>query len=228
MVRSSRSFRNTLGKSAHSSLHLIKGALLCIFLIAAVDSYALEQPTYEVLFVDGDIEYRRYDTYLVAETAIAEVGDWGKDTRDGFMQLFDYISGENTLETKIAMTSPVVQGRSTKIAMTAPVVESSSEGQNRMAFMLPSEFNLDSAPRPTNPAITIKEIPVRIIASIRYSGRWTEKNVQKYKARLEQHLADRGVETIGEYSTAVYNAPFTPPFMRRNEIHFEISALPEN
>ena len=228
MVRSSRSFRNTLGKSAHSSLHLIKGALLCLFLIAAVDSYALEQPTYEVLFVDGDIEYRRYDTYLVAETAIAEVGDWGKDTRDGFMQLFDYISGENTLETKLAMTSPVVQGRSTKIAMTAPVVESSSEGQNRMAFMLPSEFNLDSAPRPTNPAITIKEIPVRIIASIRYSGRWTEKNVQKYKARLEQHLADRGVETIGEYSTAVYNAPFTPPFMRRNEIHFEISALPEN
>jgi hypothetical protein len=202
--------------------------LLCLFLIAAVDSYALEQPTYEVLFVDGDIEYRRYDTYLVAETAIAEVGDWGKDTRDGFMQLFDYISGENTLETKIAMTSPVVQGRSTKITMTAPVVESSSEGQNRMAFMLPSEFNLDSAPRPTNPAITIKEIPVRIIASIRYSGRWTEKNVQKYKARLEQHLADRGVETIGEYSTAVYNAPFTPPFMRRNEIHFEISALPEN
>lgn len=228
MVRSSRSFRNTLGKSAHSSLHLIKGALLCLFLIAAVDSYALEQPTYEVLFVDGDIEYRRYDTYLVAETAIAEVGDWGKDTRDGFMQLFDYISGENTLETKIAMTAPVVQEQSTKIAMTAPVVESSSEGQNRMAFMLPSEFNLDSAPRPTNPAITIKEIPVRIIASIRYSGRWTEKNVQKYKARLEQHLADRGVETIGEYSTAVYNAPFTPPFMRRNEIHFEISALPEN
>ena len=148
MVRSSRSFRNTLGKSAHSSLTLIKGALLCLFLIAAVDSYALEQPTYEVLFVDGDIEYRRYDAYLVAETAIAKVGDWGKDTRDGFMQLFDYISGENTLETKIAMTSPVVQGQSTKIAMTAPVVESSSEGQNRMAFMLPSKFNLDSAPRP--------------------------------------------------------------------------------
>ncbi len=131
--------------------------MLCLFLIAAVDSYALEQPTYEVLFVDGDIEYRRYDAYLVAETAIAEVGDWGKDTRDGFMQLFDYISGENTLETKIAMTSPVVQGQSTKIAMTAPVVESSSEGQNRMAFMLPSKFNLDSAPRPTNPAITIKK-----------------------------------------------------------------------
>jgi len=206
----------------------LKGALLCLFLIAAVDSYALEQPKYEVLFADGDIEYRRYDAYVVAETAIAEVGDWGKDTRDGFMQLFDYISGENTLETKIEMTSPVVQRQSMKIAMTAPVVESSSGGQNRLAFMLPSKFNLDSAPRPSNPSITIREMPVRLIASIRYSGRWTEKNVKKYKAKLEQHLSERGVETVGEYSTAVYNAPFTPPFMRRNEIHFEIIALPEN
>ena len=115
-----------------------------------------------------------------------------------------------------------------KIAMTAPVVESSSGGQNRLAFMLPSKFNLDSAPRPSNSSITIREMPVRLIASIRYSGRWTEKNVKKYKAKLEQHLAERGVETVGEYSTAVYNAPFTPPFMRRNEIHFEIRALPEN
>jgi len=206
----------------------LKGALLCLFLIATVGSYALEQPKYEVLFADGDIEYRRYDAYLVAETAIAEVGDWGKDTRDGFMQLFDYISGENTLETKIEMTSPVVQRQSMKIAMTAPVLESSSGGQNRLAFMLPSKFDLDSAPRPSNSSITIREMPVRLIASIRYSGRWTEKNVKKYKAKLEQHLSERGVETVGEYSTAVYNAPFTPPFMRRNEIHFEISALPEN
>jgi hypothetical protein len=63
--------------------------------------------------------------------------------------------------------------------------------------------------------------------SIRYSGRWTDKNVAKYKAKLEQHLAANKVDVIGEFSTAVYNAPFTPPFMRRNEIHYEISALPE-
>ena len=135
MVRSSRSFRNTLGKSAHSSLHLIKGALLCLFLIAAVDSYALEQPTYEVLFVDGDIEYRRYDAYLVAETAIAEVGDWGKDTRDGFMQLFDYISGENTLETKIAMTSPVVQAPRSDSRYTAVPPTASSVAFDRIGAL---------------------------------------------------------------------------------------------
>ena len=217
MGRTPRSLSYSKSQQARGSLQLVQGALLSLFLIAAADSYGLETPDYEVLYTEGDIEYRRYEAYLVAETSIAEVGDWGKDTRDGFMQLFDYITGDNT----------VVQGQSTKIAMTAPVVESSSNGVNRMAFMLPSEYKLDNAPRPTNPAITLKEMPVRIIASIRYSGRWTDKNVAKYKAKLEQHLAANKVDVIGEFSTAVYNAPFTPPFMRRNEIHYEISALPE-
>ncbi|MDA9297314.1 heme-binding protein, partial [Gammaproteobacteria bacterium] len=234
MGRTPRSLSYSKSQQARGSLQLVQGALLSLFLIAAADSYGLETPEYEVLYTEGDIEYRRYEAYLVAETSIAEVGDWGKDTRDGFMQLFDYITGDNTLEitgdntleTKIETTTLAVQGQSTKIAMTAPVVESSSNGVNRMAFMLPSEYQLDNAPRPTNPAITLKEMPVRLIASIRYSGRWTDKNVAKYKAQLEQHLAANKVNVIGEFSTAVYNAPFTPPFMRRNEIHYEISALP--
>lgn len=227
MGRTPRSLSYSKSQQARGSLQLVQGALLSLFLIAAADSYGLETPDYEVLYTEGDIEYRRYEAYLVAETSIAEVGDWGKDTRDGFMQLFDYITGDNTLETKIDMTTPVVQGQSTKIAMTAPVVESSSNGVSSMAFMLPSEYTLDSAPRPTNPAITLKEIPVRLVASIRYSGRWTDKNVAKYKARLEKHLAANKVVVISDFSTANYNAPFTPPFMRRNEIHYEIIALPE-
>ena len=227
MGRTPRSLSYSKSQQARGSFQLVQGALLSLFLIAAADSYGLETPKYEVLYTEGNIEYRRYEAYLVAETSIAEDGDWGKDTRDGFMQLFDYITGDNTLETKIEMTTPVVQGQSTKIAMTAPVVESVSNGVNRMAFMLPSEYQLDNAPRPANPAITLKEMPVRLIASIRYSGRWTDKNVAKYRAKLEQHLAANKVDVIGEFSTAVYNAPFTPPFMRRNEIHYEISALPE-
>ena len=227
MGRTPRSLSYSKSQQARGSFQLVRGALLSLFLIAAADSYGLETPRYEVVYTEGNIEYRRYEAYLVAETSIAEVGDWGKDTRGGFMQLFDYITGDNTLETKIEITTSVVQGQSTKIAMTAPVVESVSNGVNRMAFMLPSEYQLDNAPRPANPAITLKEMPVRLIASIRYSGRWTDKNVAKYKAKLDQHLAANNVDVIGEFSTAVYNAPFTPPFMRRNEIHYEISALPE-
>ena len=156
MGRTPRSLSYSKSQQARGSLQLVQGALLSLFLIAAADSYGLETPDYEVLYTEGDIEYRRYEAYLVAETSIAEVGDWGKDTRDGFMQLFDYITGDNTLEAKIEMTTPVVQGQSTKIAMTAPVVESSSNGVNRMAFMLPSEYKLYNAPRPTNPAIILK------------------------------------------------------------------------
>ena len=203
MGRTPRSLSYSKSQQVRGSFQLVQGALLSLFLIAAADSYGLETPKYEVLYTEGNIEYRRYEAYLVAETSIAEDGDWGKDTRDGFMQLFDYITGDNTLETKIEITTSVVQGQSTKIAMTAPVVESVSNGVNRMAFMLPSEYQLDNAPRPANPAITLKEMPVRLIASIRYSGRWTDKNVAKYRAKLEQHLAANKVDVIGEFSTAV-------------------------
>ena len=115
MGRTPRSLSYSKSQQARGSLQLVQGALLSLFLIAAADSYGLETPDYEVLYTEGDIEYRRYEAYLVAETSIAEVGDWGKDTRDGFMQLFDYITGDNTLEAKIEMTTPVVQGQSTKM-----------------------------------------------------------------------------------------------------------------
>ena len=170
-----------------------------------------ERQEFRVIQSYKGFELREYLPCSIAEVKVS--ADYSSAGSVAFRSLFGYISQGNK--------------RSEKIAMTAPVVESSSNGVNRMAFMLPSEYKLDNAPRPTNPAITLKEMPVRIIASIRYSGRWTDKNVAKYKAKLEQHLAANKVDVIGEFSTAVYNAPFTPPFMRRNEIHYEISALPE-
>ena len=96
MGRTPRSLSYSKSQQARGSLQLVQGALLSLFLIAAADSYGLETPEYEVLYTEGDIEYRRYEAYLVAETSIAEVGDWGKDTRDGFMQLFDLLSPVTT------------------------------------------------------------------------------------------------------------------------------------
>lgn len=205
-----------------------RGALLLLVLLKAASSYGLESPEYEVLYAQDDIEYRRYAPFTVAETGIDAVGSQGKDSRDGFMRLFNYITGSNESRTDIAMTSPVIEStaRSEKIAMTSPVIESGSAGRPTVAFMLPSEYDLDSAPLPTDDAVSLRVIPERLVVSIRYSGRWTQKNVAKHKARLDAHLAEAGVRPIGDFQTAVYNPPFTPPFLRRNEIHYEVAALP--
>lgn len=213
---------------ARGTAPLIRGVMLLLILLKATASYGLETPEYEVLYSEGKIEYRRYAAFIVAETAVESEDSAGKVSREGFMRLFGYITGDNVQKSDIAMTAPVLQSdqSSTKIAMTSPVLESRAEDATLVAFMLPSQYDLASAPQPTNADITLRTVPARLVASISYSGRWTEKNVTKYRRRLEAHLAEASVNTVGNYSTAVYNPPFTPPFMRRNEIHYEISALP--
>ena len=204
---------------------LLSSALLLLVLLKASASYGLETPAYEVLHAEGDIEYRLYEPFTVVETPMTSDNRGKTNDRDGFMRLFDYISGANVPSADIAMTSPVMQSAQTKIAMTAPVFESagadSAQGA-KMAFMLPSEFDLSSAPVPTDKAVSLRQVPARLVASIRYSGRWTQKNVDKFTRRLEAHLRDASIKHSGDFATAVYNPPFTPPFMRRNEIHVEI------
>jgi len=53
---------------------------------------------------------------------------------------------------------------------------------------------------------------------IRYSGRWTEKRYQAYLDDLMDWIETQNLAVTGEPVFARYNAPFTPWFMRRNEI----------
>lgn len=188
---------------------------------------ALEKPEYEVLYKDGNIEYRQYEPYLVAETEVSDSGDRNAAANEGFRRLFDYITGANTAQTNIDMTAPVQQSRlSEKIAMTAPVNQTRSGDDWRISFMLPSKYSFAEAPIPTDERVDIRQVPSRLMATIRYSGRWTTKNVEKYEALLMEHLRSSGIVPLGVAETAAYNAPFTPPFMRRNEIMLEVSDFP--
>jgi hypothetical protein len=66
------------------------------------------------------------------------------------------------------------------------------------------------------------------MAVVRYSGRWTERNLQKQQARLLQRVEADGLTIQSSLESAFYNPPFMPPFMRRNEIMVEVQGLPES
>ena len=213
---------------------LIKGALIIGALVLAVFAYAvfsvigLEKPVYTVLYKSGDIEYRQYSPYLVAEAVIEQAKGYKAAGNEGFRRLFRYISGANAGEAKISMTVPVAQTEnSQKIAMTAPVQQTEAAEGWGVAFMLPSEYTLETAPQPTDSRISIRAVPGKLTAVLRYSGRWTERNYLEKRAALLEALEQESITPVGEVQSAQYAPPATPPFLRRNEVLVEVDRLPD-
>lgn len=198
-----------------------------LILLGGTHAMSLEQPDYTVLYEEDGIEYRRYESFLVTETVIESEDNYKAAANEGFRRLFRYITGNNETQSDIAMTKPVQQVRSTeKISMTSPVQYEKSDSGYRVAFMLPAKYTLETAPVPLDSRLQTRAIPARTMAVLRYSGRWTNKNFIRYEAQLLDALEKSNVESSGEVKSAFYNAPFIPPFLRRNEVMIEVTDLP--
>jgi hypothetical protein len=105
-----------------------------------------------------------------------------------------------------------------KLAMTAPVTQSLGEGGYVVQFVLPAGVTLATAPEPLDARVHLREVPGRQVAVLRYSGFWTESNYNQHLEQLQQALRAANIQWAGEPVYARYNAPFTPWFLRRNEI----------
>jgi DNA gyrase inhibitor GyrI len=91
-----------------------------------------------------------------------------------------------------------------------------------MQFYLPSKFNKETTPIPTNPDLEITTITGGYYAVIKYSGRSSDKNFEKHSEILREKLLEDKISIKGSAIKATYNSPFTLPFLRRNEAMFSI------
>ena len=198
-------------------------ALAVLWLTPGV-AMAVEQPEYEVVASHGDFEVRRYAAMILAETRVES--DFERAGNEAFRRLFAYISGDNTVQSKIAMTAPVVQEPSAeKIDMTAPVVQARGQSGWSVAFVVPAQYSWETAPQPTDPRVKLRLLPARTVAAVRFSGTWDEERFTTKEKELRALLADRGLKTIGEAMYARYNPPFTPWFLRRNEVMIAVEPV---
>jgi hypothetical protein len=171
---------------------------------------------YEIIRKLEKVEIRRYP-----EIVIAKVSNYESDS---FGLLFRFISGNNRTKEKVKMTAPVVeQYASQEIKMTSPVLSDfSNEGY--IAFVMPSDFRLETNPSPLDSRVEIEKISQRTVAVLRFSGNWSEDHFKEKTKELLQELADAKVKTKGSVFTMLYNPPFTPSFLRRNEVAVEVEA----
>jgi hypothetical protein len=165
---------------------------------------------YDITGNEGDIEYRHYPAIV-----LATVNSSGNDA--GFNQLFAYISGSNHTRDTIPMTSPVITSR--KIPMTAPVISDAMS----MSFVMPAGKSREEIPDPLDSRVQITTVAEREIAVIRFRGSASQREVEEMALRLQEGLKNAGINVVGQPFLMRYNPPWTPGFLRRNEVGVEIS-----
>ena len=191
-------------------IYLILGLLvgaLGIVLFWFVQTRNVEIARYALVESDGSMEIRDYPALTVAE--VTRTGTRDQAVRSGFGPLARYIFARER------------QGE--KIAMTAPVTQVSDGNSWTIQFIMPSGYSLQNLPRPTGTDVRLREIPPARRAAIRFSGWGSDGLFREKDAALREWLQGKGVEVTGTPVFAYYNDPFTPGFLRRNEILYDLT-----
>ena len=170
-----------------------------------------ESAPYKVVRSDGEFELRDYPVLTVVETPMAR----GSNGSDGsFSRLFRFITGGNEANQKISMTTPVFM--------------SGGDTNAKMAFVMPAKMKTGEVPKPSDSSVTVRELPEGRFAVLRYSG---GRNDKKEAEALEQLRAWMKQERLKELSLPVYayfDPPWTPAFLRRNEVMARIEFTPQH
>lgn len=181
----------------------------------------VEQPKYQVVKKDGNIEIRDYPSMIVAKVDVT--GQRDPALREGFREIANYIFGNNLSSRKVAMTAPVTQQASEKIAMTAPVSQQGNGKNWQVRFIMPAKYTMQTLPRPNNPSVKLEEIAAERFAVIRFSGLAGRASLDGHTKELEAYLRTNNLKALGVPTYAFYNPPWTLPFLRRNEIMIEVA-----
>ena len=126
---------------------------------------------------------------------------------------------------KIEMTAPVLQqAASQEIEMTAPVLQTATEAdQFEVAFIMPSEFTMDTLPKPNNEQVDLAEVPGRTMAVLSFSGTTPERVIVEKTDALLALLEADNVEVVSAPVLARFDPPWTLPHRRLNEVMVEVA-----
>lgn len=169
---------------------------------------ANEEPDYIVLKKESEIEIRQYKNFLTAY--IEMEGDRKEAISKGFRSLFKYISGENKNKENISMTIPVMQ-------------KSSGNNKWNVSFVVPKKFDLKNVPQPDNANIQIKNNSDLKVIAITFSGLFSDGNIEGNETKLRNYIKEKGIKIEEPAIYAGYNAPWTPWFLKRNEVMFKLA-----
>lgn len=167
---------------------------------------ATETPVYSVIRKDGKVEIRDYPALTVAMTSME-----GDEMNQSFGQLFRFITGGNASGEKISMTSPVL-------------IDTAKQ-KKTMRFIMPQKAVDKGVPKPVGDRVVLEKMKAARFAVLRFDGARTADNETAAIEKLESWLKAENIEATGTPIFAYYDPPWTPVFLRRNEVMIPIPAV---
>ena len=191
-----------------TKLWILGGSAVLILLFLAgckLTRAGYESAGYKVVRRSGAFEIRDYPALTLVSTPMTAKRPTDDDS---FMKLFRYIGGANEAEAKIAMTTPVF---------------SDQDGTNRqMSFVVPKKVAAAGAPKAKRDDIAVQTRPAGRFAAYRFSGSRGTERAASARQKLAEWIAAEKLQPIGDLQMANYDPPFTPAFLRRNEVMVQV------
>ena len=161
-------------------------------------SQQTEIQQYKVINTIDNVELRCYPPSIKAKVT----------SKNNFSKLFKYISGNNS--------------DNTKIAMTAPVYMTNKGSLNTMEFVLPVKYLEKNIILPKDNSIEVYKSKEGVFASITYGGYSNSNKVSENYRLLVNKLNEKNIPIISNRPIVLsYNSPYKV-FNRRNEVLLEV------
>jgi hypothetical protein len=182
-----------------------------------------EQQRYDVVRTESSFEVRHYPEHVVAEVEVD--GSFESAGNTAFRPLVGYIGGRNDTSTGLAMTAPVIQRRDERLPQDVETTTTIADnGRYVVSFVLPDDVTAATVPAPSDPKVTVRVVPEEYAAAVRFSGRWTASSYRDKVAALTTALGEAGLTATGPARFARFDPPWTPWFMRHNEVVIPVAA----
>jgi len=201
-----------------------RGILISIGAISLIAAIALanhseartQEVPYQVKQSDRSFEVREYGPRIVAE--VEATGSREKALSEAFNTLAGFLFGKNSPQSHVELHKSVVSPKE-KLSMTVPVTtQSIGPSTIRMRFFMPTTYLMENLPVPDDKRIKVFELPSQRFAVLRFSGSARKDNFDRHWETLKKILDRKGLTPTGEPFEAYYNPPFTPIFLKRNEV----------
>lgn len=160
---------------------------------------------YEVVETFPGFELRSYADHTLVTKPMS--GSMGSAAYSAFGYLAGYIGGQNQTRQQIAMTAPVLQKK--------------TESGFDVSFVMPADMEL--APDPVVSDMRVERVRGELVAAKRFTGAASDDLFERKAQDLIAAARRSGFEVAGDVQYARYNGPWTPPFLRRNEVLVAVS-----